>query len=141
MPAGHPLAQLERIDAGAPRRRAAGLLPPFVHRPLAHRRLRARGSSPSFVLEAIDADVIKTYVRLGLGVGIVAEMAVRDDAAGGELCRGRRPPVRPNVARIAFKRGAYLRNFVYAFADCCPAAGAADRQALAPGGATDDYHL
>ncbi len=40
-------------------------------------------------LEAIDSDVIKTYVRLGLGVGIVAEMAVRDDP------RGRRPGVAP----------------------------------------------
>ena len=70
------------------------------------------------VLEAIDADVIKTYVRLGLGVGIVAEMAVRDEPQGGDLV------ARPvghlfgrNVARIAFKRGAYLRNFVYAFAE------------------------
>jgi LysR family cys regulon transcriptional activator len=70
------------------------------------------------VLEAIDSDVIKTYVRLGLGVGIVAEMAVRDEAAGGELV------VRPlgylfgqNVSRVAFKRGAYLRNFVYTFAE------------------------
>ena len=62
--------------------------------------------------------MIKTYVRLGLGIGIVAEMAVRDE-----------PPAptwssRPvghlfgqNVARVAFKRGAYLRNFVYAFAE------------------------
>ena len=70
------------------------------------------------MLEAIDADVIKTYVRLGLGVGIVAEIAVRDDPHGGDLV------ARPvghlfgvNVARIAFKRGAYLRNFVYAFAE------------------------
>jgi LysR family cys regulon transcriptional activator len=70
------------------------------------------------VLEAIDADVIKTYVRLGLGVGIVAEIAVRDEPAGGDLVS------RPvghlfggNVTRIAFKRGAYLRNFVYAFAE------------------------
>ncbi|MEY2951919.1 MAG: hypothetical protein RLZZ401_6 [Pseudomonadota bacterium] len=69
--------------------------------------------------------MIKTYVRLGLGVGIVAEMAVRDTLAGdlsgdgkGELA------VRPagalfgmNVARVAFKRGAYLRNFVFKFAE------------------------
>ena len=73
---------------------------------------------PSFVLEAIDADVIKTYVRLGLGVGIVAEIAMREEGQGGDLV------ARPlghlfgqNVARIAFKRGAYLRNFVFAFAE------------------------
>ena len=82
------------------------------------------------MLEAIDSDVIKTYVKLGLGVGIVAEMAVRDDAPGGELV------ARPvghlfglNVTRIAFKRGAYLRNFVYAFAETAvrPADAAAGR--------------
>jgi LysR family cys regulon transcriptional activator len=70
------------------------------------------------VLEAIDSDVIKTYVKLGLGIGLVAEMAVRDDPAGGELV------ARPlghlfgqNVSRVAFKRGAYLRSFVYQFAE------------------------
>ena len=73
---------------------------------------------PDIVLEAIDADVIKTYVKLGLGVGIVAEIAMREEAQGSELVS------RPvghlfgvNVARIAFKRGAYLRNFVYAFVE------------------------
>ena len=73
---------------------------------------------PSIALEAIDADVIKTYVRLGMGVGIVAEMAVRDDAPGGDLAW--RPVGHlfgPNTSRVAFKRGAYLRHFVFAFAE------------------------
>ena len=73
---------------------------------------------PSFALEAIDADVIKTYVRLGMGVGVVAEMAVRDDPPGGDLAW--RPVGHlfgPNTSRVAFKRGAYLRHFVYAFAE------------------------
>ena len=76
------------------------------------------GLEPNVSLTARDADVIKTYVRLGLGVGIVAELAVRDDPPGGDLVS------RPlghlfgtNVTRIAFKRGAYLRNFVHAFAE------------------------
>ena len=73
---------------------------------------------PNIVLEAIDADVIKTYVKLGLGIGIVAEIAMRDEPQGGDLVP--RPAGHlfgQNVARIAFKRGAYLRNFVYAFAE------------------------
>ena len=53
-----------------------------------------------------------------MGIGIVAEMAVRDDPQGGELVS---LPVGhlfgQNVARIAFKRGAYLRSFVYSFAE------------------------
>jgi LysR family cys regulon transcriptional activator len=71
---------------------------------------------PQIALEALDSDVIKTYVRLGLGVGIVAEMAVRDEVAdlaarpAGQLFG-------LNVARVAFRRGAYLRHFVYTFAE------------------------
>jgi LysR family cys regulon transcriptional activator len=79
----------------------------------AQRRLK-----PNIALEAIDSDVIKTYVRAGLGVGIVAEMAVRDDPPGGDLVHkpagalfGR------NVTRVAFRRGAYLRGFVLTFAE------------------------
>jgi LysR family cys regulon transcriptional activator len=69
---------------------------------------------PSIVLEAIDADVIKTYVQLGMGVGIVAGVAVdaqRDGLAMlpcGHLFG-------PNLTRLAVKQGAYLRGFVYSF--------------------------
>ena len=73
---------------------------------------------PQVALEALDSDVIKTYVRLGLGIGIVAEMAVRDEPPDGELVWH---PVGHlfglNVARVAFRRGAYLRHFVYTFAE------------------------
>jgi LysR family transcriptional regulator, cys regulon transcriptional activator len=73
---------------------------------------------PMVALEAIDSDVIKTYVRLGMGVGIVAEMAVRDDPVGGDLVS--RPAGHlfgSNLTRVAFKRGAYLRQFVLSFAE------------------------
>ena len=66
---------------------------------------------------SIDADVIKTYVRLGLGVGIVAEMAVKDDPVQDLAVRPLGPLLGMNVARVAFKRGAYLRHFVYQFAE------------------------
>jgi len=121
MPTDHPLAQLERLDlddlAAQP---LISYHPSFTGRSRIDAAFEHRGLAPQFVLEAIDSDVIKTYARLGLGVGIVAEMAVRDDplfSVTAEMC------ARPvghlfgtNVARIAFKRGAYLRNFVYAFA-------------------------
>lgn len=73
---------------------------------------------PFVALEAIDSDVIKTYVRLGLGVGIVTELAMQGAAADADLV------ARPlghlfgsNVTRVAFKRGAYLRLFVLAFTE------------------------
>ncbi len=119
VPAGHPLTNLERISL-----EDLALEPLVSYHPLFTGRARIdqafalRQLKPEIVLEAIDSDVIKTYVRLGLGVGIVAEMAMRDEPPGGELV------ARPlghlfgqNVARVAFKRGAYLRNFVYAFAE------------------------
>ncbi len=73
---------------------------------------------PQFSLEALDSDVIKTYVRLGLGVGIVAEMAVRDEPADSDLvARAAGHLFGQNLARVAFRRGAYLRHFVYTFAE------------------------
>ncbi|MFX1681108.1 CysB family HTH-type transcriptional regulator [Mitsuaria sp. CC2] len=119
MRAEHPLAQLERIDlehlAAQP---LVSYHPSFTGRTRIDRAFAQRQLKPDIVLEAIDSDVIKTYVRLGLGVGIVAEMAVREDPPGGELVS--RPLghlLGQNVARIAFKRGAYLRNYVYSFAE------------------------
>ena len=61
--------------------------------------------------------MIKTYVRLGLGVGIVAEMAIKDDPVDDLVARPMGALLGMNVARVAFKRGAYLRNFVYYFAE------------------------
>ena len=119
MPAGHPLLQLERISledlASLP---LISYHPSFSGRTRVDQAFATRELKPNFVLEAIDADVIKTYVRLGMGIGIVAEIAVRDDSPAGELAS--RPVGHlfgQNVTRIGFKRGAYLRNFVYSFAE------------------------
>ena len=119
MPPGHPLAQLERISledlAIVP---LVSYHPSFSGRTRVDQAFAARQLKPNIVLEAIDADVIKTYVRIGLGVGIVAEIAVRDDPPGGDLVS--RPVGHlfgQNVTHLAFKRGAYLRNYVYVFAE------------------------
>jgi len=74
-----------------------------------------RSLKPDVLLEAIDADVIKTYVELGMGIGIIAGMAF--DA---ERDRGLRAiPVGHlfgmNTSRVAIKQGAYLRSYVYTF--------------------------
>lgn len=122
LPAQHPLAGVERLTleqlAQEP---LISYHPSFTGRTKIDHAFSLKRLKPNIVLEAIDSDVIKTYVRLGLGVGIVAEMAVKEDPAfqpGGDLV------ARPvghlfgqNIARVAFKRGAYLRNFVYAFAE------------------------
>ena len=143
MPAGHPLAQIERISledlAMWP---LVSYHPSFSGRTRVDQAFAARQLKPNIVLEAIDADVIKTYVRIGLGVGIVAELAVRDDPPGGELVS--RPVGHlfgSNITRIAFKRGAYLRNFVYAFAEMMSERLSRKLIDSAMAGDADDYQL
>ena len=92
--------------------------PSFTGRTKIDQAFAAARLEPRIALEAIDSDVIKTYVRLGLGVGIVAEMALKVDGTNSDLLAipaGHLFGV--NVARVAFKRSAYLRNFVYTFAE------------------------
>jgi LysR family cys regulon transcriptional activator len=74
-----------------------------------------RNLKPDVLLEAIDADVIKTYVELGMGIGIIAGMAFDHD-------RDRNLRAIPvghlfgmNVSRVAVKQGAYLRSYIYTF--------------------------
>ena len=119
MPSGHPLAAAEAITLeDLALQPLVSYHPSFSGRTRVDQAFTAGHLKPTIVLEAIDADVIKTYVRLGLGIGILAETAVRDDPPGGDLVW--RPVGHlfgQNVTRVAFKRGAYLRNFVFAFAE------------------------
>jgi LysR family transcriptional regulator, cys regulon transcriptional activator len=119
MPLDHPLAKKEAVTladlAGQP---LITYHPSFTGRTRIDQAFAAEQLQPRIALEAIDSDVIKTYVRLGLGVGIVAEMALQADGSNADLTAvpaGKLFGV--NVARLAFKRGAYLRNFVYQFAE------------------------
>ena len=118
VPAAHPLAGVERPTL---EQLAAEPIVTYQGAFTGRRRVDAafaqRGLVPNVVLEAIDSDVIKTYVRLGLGVGIVAEMAMHGDAGGDLVARPAGHLFGTNVARVAFRRGAYLRQFVYAFAE------------------------
>jgi LysR family cys regulon transcriptional activator len=74
-----------------------------------------RGLQPNIVLAAMDADVIKTYVHLGLGVGIVAGVAyeAERDTQLRAIDAGRLFGI--NLTKLAVRRGNYLRKYVYAF--------------------------
>ncbi len=74
-----------------------------------------RGLKPDVVLEAIDADVIKTYVELGMGVGIIAGLAYSASRDTGLAAIPAGHLFGMNVSRIALKEGAYLRGYVYTF--------------------------
>jgi LysR family transcriptional regulator, cys regulon transcriptional activator len=142
VPLGHPLAEVER-----PTLEQLAAHPLVMYHPTVAGRSRidqafARAHlQPMLALEGIDSDVIKTYVRIGMGVGIVAEIAVRDEPAGGDLV------TRPlghlfgrNVTRVAFKQGAYLRQFVYAFAELLDARLSAALIQRVMGGDAGSHH-
>ncbi|TAL20336.1 MAG: CysB family HTH-type transcriptional regulator [Aquabacterium sp.] len=73
------------------------------------------GLTLNLVLTAMDADVIKTYVELGLGVGIVAAIAYDDERDTHLAAIDARHLFAPNMTRLAIRRGAYLRDYAYEF--------------------------
>ena len=124
MPKDHPLAKKSNI-----RLEDLALEPLITYHPSytgrtkIDRAFENKKLHPRIALEAIDSDVIKTYVRTGLGIGIVAEMAVQADGnTSGNASGDSNQDLAvvnvghlfgKNVTRVAFKRSGYLRNFVY----------------------------
>jgi LysR family cys regulon transcriptional activator len=74
-----------------------------------------RGLKPNIVLTAMDADVIKTYVQLGMGVGIVASIAYEAERDTGLRAIDAGQLFGINWTKLAVRRGSYLRAYVYAF--------------------------
>jgi len=73
------------------------------------------GVRTDIVLTAMDSDVIKQYVSLGMGVGIVASMAFDHGRDKGLRAVEASHLFAPNVTRLAVRRGAYLRSYAYHF--------------------------
>ena len=92
------------------------------------------GLAPDIVMSALDTDVIKTYVGLGLGVGIIASIGYVPGREPGLALIETGDLFAVNVARIAVRRGHYLRGFGYRFIELCSADldEASVRQAVSP---------
>ena len=73
--------------------------------------------TPRVVFTATDADVIKTYVRLGLGVGIVATMAYDDELDADLVKLDASHLFEASTTRIGIRRGAFLRGYMYDFVE------------------------
>jgi LysR family cys regulon transcriptional activator len=73
------------------------------------------GLKADIVLQAMDADVIKTYVELGIGVGVIASVAFDEVRDGHLVALDARHLFATNTTRVAIKRGAYLRTYVFDF--------------------------
>jgi len=79
------------------------------------RAFDTKSLTPNVVLTAIDADVIKAYVEMGLGIGILAKMAYDPARDLGLRLIDASHLFEPSTARIAMRRNAYLRGYVYEF--------------------------
>ncbi|NHB95624.1 HTH-type transcriptional regulator CysB [Photorhabdus stackebrandtii] len=73
------------------------------------------GLKPKIVFTATDADVIKTYVRLGLGVGVIASMAVDPVQDKDLICIDMRDKFSYSTTKIGFRRSSFLRSYMYDF--------------------------
>lgn len=87
----------------------------FTGRSAINAAFKARGLEPNIVLTALDSDVIKTYVELGMGIGIIAQMAwdPARDSAFEKLDAAHL--FEPSTTRIGLRRGVFLRGYVHAF--------------------------
>jgi Transcriptional regulator len=116
VPKGHPLAAVRPLTL-----EALATFPivtydfSFTGRSAINAAFTVKGLEPNVVLTALDSDVIKTYVELGMGVGIVAQMAYdRDKDPGFELLDASHL-FAASMTRLALRKGVFLRGFVYAF--------------------------
>jgi LysR family cys regulon transcriptional activator len=80
-----------------------------------NRAFAAQSLTPNVVLSAIDADIIKTYVALGLGVGIVARMAFDPEQDRNLRAVDCSHLFEASTTRIGLHRNAWLRGYTYAF--------------------------
>lgn len=87
----------------------------FAGRSRINQAFQARNLSPNVVLTALDADIIKTYVALGLGVGVVATMAYNEAADKGLRAMDASHLFGSSTTRIGLRKDAYLRGYAYVF--------------------------
>jgi len=116
VPKGHALARVKPLTLEAIAAHPIVTYDPtFAGRSAVDRAFAARGLSPDVVLTALDSDVIKSYVALGLGVGIISSRAFRPghDEGLAALDCGHLFPAQ--TTRLAWKRGAYLRGYTVEF--------------------------
>ncbi|WP_443114043.1 CysB family HTH-type transcriptional regulator [Herbaspirillum seropedicae] len=116
VPQGHPLLGLEQVTL-----EDLGTWPlitydvGFTGRGHIDEAFRQAGIEPDIVLTAMDSDVIQQYVSLGMGVGLVASMAVDQGKHQEMVAINASHLFKANIARLAVRRGAYLRGYAFDF--------------------------
>lgn len=116
VPKGHPLAEKEPVSlhdvAAFP---IVTYVFGFTGRSQLDHAFEKQGIHPQVALTAVDADVIKTYVRLGLGVGIVARMAYDPEIDSDLVALDADHLFERSVTKICLRRDMFIREFIYDF--------------------------
>lgn len=116
VPPKHPLLKLKKLTLEAINRYPIITYDStFTGRSKINQAFASCGLEPNVVLTAIDSDVIKTYVELGLGVGILANMAF--DAKRDKTLRSIDAShlFEPSTTRIGISRNSYMRGYILDF--------------------------
>ncbi|AWF81714.1 HTH-type transcriptional regulator CysB [Microbulbifer sp. A4B17] len=115
VPKDHPLCQVSKLSLeDVAKYPIVTYVFGFTGRSKLDEAFLEKGLSPKVVFTAADADVIKTYVRLGLGIGIVADMAV-DGEDEDLVALDASDLFESSVTKIGFRKGIFLRGFMYEF--------------------------
>lgn len=116
VPSDHPLTQVDPLSLEAiAEYPIVTYVFGFTGRSQLDEAFAAAGLDAKVVFTAVDADVIKTYVRLGLGVGIVASLAYDPASDRGLEALDASHLFEHSVTKIGFRRGAFLRTYMYDF--------------------------
>ena len=91
----------------------------FTGRPMIDACFRREGLAPDIVMEALDADVIKAYVSLGMGVGLIASVAFDDQADAGLVMLDASEIFSMNTTVIALRRSRLLPGYAKSFVRLC----------------------
>lgn len=118
VPPDHPLCQLSSLTLSEVAKHPIVTYTfGFTGRSLLDKAFVTRGLKPQVVLTAVDADVIKTYVRLGLGIGIVANMAYDEKTDSDLVALDARQLFDRSTTHLGFRRSNVLRSYMYTFAE------------------------
>jgi len=116
VPPGHPLLKAKPLTLEAIARHPVVTYDfAFAGRSQINKAFEKRGLAPNIVLTALDSDVIKTYVELGLGIGILAAMSFDAKRDRGLHALDASHLFESSTTRLGIKRGAYLRGYAYDF--------------------------
>ncbi|MGH1371539.1 MAG: HTH-type transcriptional regulator CysB [Cellvibrionaceae bacterium] len=116
VPKNHPLCQVSQLSLeDVAKHPLVTYVFGFTGRSKLDEAFIEKGLAPKVVFTAADADVIKTYVRLGLGVGIIAKMAYNEELDSDLVALDASHLFQPSTTKIGFRRGTFLRGYMYEF--------------------------